>query len=356
MARSRADWVVTGLGVVFALVTVAPGGTSSHGPIAHAAATLLGVVAGVALWWRRSAPIAVLVVGTAAYVGQSFLAGPLLPAALALAAYAAGRYAAGWRGAAGGGVAAACLVVALAANGHVDLAPTYSVVVLVPALVGQVLTARQATAAARTEAAVLAERLRLARDLHDVVGHSMTAITVQAGAGRLALEAGEQADARRALVAVERSGREVLRELRWIVGLLRERPEGSGLEDLRALVDAAREAGLDVDLVVHGPLGSVPQRAAGPTYRIVQEALTNVLRHSGSMRAEVEVTAGSDVVVEVRDLGLGQRAAEEHMEGYGIQGMRERAAEVGGDVRAGPRTDGPGWVVSATIPAGNGPR
>jgi len=143
--------------------------------------------------------------------------------------------------------------------------------------------ARHAEADREVEAArrVTEERLRIARDLHDVVGHGMGAITVQAGTGRMALAAGADDEVRRALLSIEQAGRGVLREVRWLVGVLRDRPDEVNLGDLPALADAARSAGFDVRMTVDGDLGSVPQPTGEAAYRIVQEALTNAFSAFG---------------------------------------------------------------------------
>jgi signal transduction histidine kinase len=147
-------------------------------------------------------------------------------------------------------------------------------------------------------------------------------------------------------MSIEQAGRGVLREVRWLVGVLRDRPDEVNLADLTALAEAARSAGFDVALTVDGDLGSVPQPIGEAAYRIVQEALTNVFRHSGCQSVQVHVDISDAATVRVLDEGTAGSAAE----GHGIRGMRERAAAVGGDLCVGPRADGPGWEVRATLP------
>jgi signal transduction histidine kinase len=192
-----------------------------------------------------------------------------------------------------------------------------------------------------------AERLRIARDLHDTVGHGMGAITVQAGAGRMAVAAGAAEDATRALQAIEDTGRAVLRDVRWMVGLLREEQERPRLADVPGLVAAARRSGLRVTLEEHGQLERASDGVGEVAYRIVQEAITNVLRHSGATAVRVRVAVGTDVEVEVHDEGAAAAAAGG--DGNGLRGMRERAAAMGGQVKAGPDPGG-GWSVRATLP------
>jgi signal transduction histidine kinase len=193
---------------------------------------------------------------------------------------------------------------------------------------------------------VVEERLRIARDLHDVVGHGMAAITVQAGAARMALAAGVDAEVRSALLVIEQAGRGVLREVRWLVGVLRDRPEHRTMTDVVALADAGRSAGFAVQLRMDGNMAAVPPQIVEAAYRIVQEGLTNAFRYSGCEQVEVHVAADDVVEVTVLDDGAGGPAEA----GHGIRGMRERASAVGGEVSAGPRPDAPGWQVRATLP------
>jgi signal transduction histidine kinase len=231
-------------------------------------------------------------------------------------------------------------------RGAADLAGSYAVLLVLAVLGGVLVGARQIRVEAMRRSAVLEERLRIARDLHDVVGHGLGAITVQAGTGRMALAAGADDEVRRALLSIEQAGRGMLREVRWLVGVLRDRPDEVNLGDLPALADAARGAGFDVRMTVDGDLGSVPQPTGEASYRIVQEALTNAFRHSGSESVWVRVNVGDVLTVLVLDKGTAGPAAE----GHGIRGMRERAAAVGGELCVGPPADGPGWEVRATLP------
>jgi signal transduction histidine kinase len=148
------------------------------------------------------------------------------------------------------------------------------------------------------------------------------------------------------LHTIEQAGRGVLREVRWLVGVLRERPDAVTEQDLFGLAAAAASAGFVVDMSIDGRFASMPPQIAQITYRIVQEGLTNAFKHSGSEHVQVRIAIGDRVVVTVLDSGAGLPAAD----GFGIRGMRERAADVGGTLTAGPRIDGPGWQVHATLP------
>jgi signal transduction histidine kinase len=298
------------------------------------------------LWGRPGAPLGGAGGATACYVLQAALVGPVVPAAVLLASYSVARYATPVRGALAGLLAVLTVALAVVAVGQAELAPTYAVLLLLAVLVGVLVSSRRARAAAMTRAAVLEERLRIARDLHDVVGHGMGAITLQAGAGRMALDAGADEEVRRALVTIEQSGRGVLREVRWLVGVLRDHPDVPKVADLATLAEAARSAGIFVELSIDASAEAAPPATGAALYRIVQESLTNVLRHSGADRAEVRVQGGSAIILTVLDNGVGTAAAD----GNGIRGMRERASAVGGELSAGPRLDQPGWQIDARLP------
>ncbi|HEU0212867.1 MAG TPA: histidine kinase [Jiangellaceae bacterium] len=346
------DRSLVAVATVLQAASVRPGPAEADDPLRDTVGALTGVAGGLALWFRHRAPLAVLAATVLAYVVQAAMLGPVLPVAVAVACYSVARRDGSWRGA---GIALlGVLVVAstVVAIGSVGLAPTFAAALLIAVLAGALGAAREARVGAATRAAVLEERLRIARDLHDVVGHGMGAITVQAGAGRMALDAGADDDVRRALVTIEQAGRGVLRDIRWLVGVLRERPQQASLADLAVLADAARGAGLAVEVTVDGILDGVPAATAEAAYRIAQESLTNVLRHSGADRAQMRIGIDEAVTLSVRDDGTGTAAAE----GNGIRGMRERAAAVGGDLHAGPRADGPGWEITVRLPITRGRR
>jgi signal transduction histidine kinase len=215
---------------------------------------------------------------------------------------------------------------------------------------------------ARTELArhaVTAERVRIARELHDVVAHSMSVIAMHAGSGRLAADQ-DPAAARRALEIVERSSRDAMAEMRRLVTVLREADEvepqlapAAGLRDVHELVAEVAAAGVTVDVHTEGDLASVTDGVSLAAYRIVQEALTNVVQHASPAQARVSVRIGDGMVVlEVTDDGATRPAARETAPaaaGHGMIGMHERAALYGGELVAGPRPEG-GWRVAARLP------
>jgi signal transduction histidine kinase len=205
----------------------------------------------------------------------------------------------------------------------------------------------------RARAAVAEERARIARELHDVVGHSVSVMTVQASGVRRLLRP-EQEREREALLVVEQTGREALAEMRRLVGVLR-RPEESpalapqpSLEHLKKLVEQVRESGLAVDLKVEGKPEKLPASVDLAAYRLVQEGLTNTLKHADARRAEVLVRYGDGLVeLVVADDGQGTGGGDGG--GHGLVGLRERVSVVGGELVAGPRPGG-GYEIRARLP------
>jgi signal transduction histidine kinase len=199
---------------------------------------------------------------------------------------------------------------------------------------------------------VAEDRLRIARDLHDSVAHAMATINVQAGAAAHVVQRRPEA-ARDALSAIQRASGDVLDELNAMLMLLRDSAESAqraptpGIAEIEQLVEATRDAGVSVSLDVAGPTELVPSAVGTAAYRIVQESLTNVIRHAAARTARVRVHAGIDqgLAVEVSDDGAG-RGTRSAGAGVGIRGMQERAASTGGAVEAGPGPDG-GFVVRA---------
>jgi signal transduction histidine kinase len=225
-------------------------------------------------------------------------------------------------------------------------------------LAAQALRERAAAAEdgrqAHAEQAVAEERRRIARELHDVVAHHVSVIGVMATGARRVLKHDYDA-AEQALSTIEQTSRTTLRELRRLLFLLRVESEAEsqltpqpGLGGVRALVDQVREAGLSATLQVDGEPAVLDPGVALTAYRIVQEALTNALKHAGHATAEVRmVIQPSLLTIEVFDTGLGPR--EGMIPGHGLLGMRERVAVYGGTLRTGPRPGG-GFRVYAKIP------
>jgi len=391
----RAADAVLAIAVFLAVVFLVdgPGDSIVVRPIGDVPITALLVyaVASAALYWRRRAPLAVLgvvLVAWALTLGDSY---SQIGGVAIIALYSAGRYATEDRWGQVG-VAAAIAVVSIDLLN--DPAPWGeaafgALVMFVAWYVGRRLRLRSERAAqlleeqaAEARRIVIEERTRIARELHDVVAHRVSLMTVQAGAAK-AVAAEDPEGALRAMAAVEEAGRQALDELRHLLGVLR--PETGldglgpqpGLADLPRLVEQTRGAGLDVSLATDGLSGELPARVDLFAYRIVQEALTNVLKHAGP-GARTQVRLGSDrkgIVIEVVDDGNGleppsaaagslrpagspvddrQDRRSGRSAGHGIVGMRERARLLGGTLEARPRPDG-GFRVVAHLPTGGEP-
>ena len=211
---------------------------------------------------------------------------------------------------------------------------------------------------ARAKQAVAEERTRIARELHDVVAHSVSVMVVQAGAERRSL-GDDRPATREALEAIEQTGRQALTEMRRLLGMLRKDDDELALapqpsmEHLELLVSQVREAGMPVELEVEGEPEPLPAGVDLSAYRIVQEALTNALKHAGPARALVRVRYRRDELeLEILDDGPGPAAdATNGAGGHGLIGMRERVSMFGGDLAAGERSDG-GYSVHARLPLG----
>jgi signal transduction histidine kinase len=224
---------------------------------------------------------------------------------------------------------------------------------LAPRVLGPTRTERMAVELAEAHAAerALAERNRLARELHDSVGHALTVTTLQAGAAARVLDT-DRAFVAKALDAIAEAGRAALADLDHVLGLLRDGDGGDrspppDLDDLDALVDGTRSAGVPVALHRDGATEAVPRAVSREAYRIVQEGLTNALRHNGPVPVSVCVTVGADAVeLELTNplsTGPGGEGG-----GRGIAGMRERVGVLRGELSAGP--DGDRWRVVARLP------
>ena len=201
--------------------------------------------------------------------------------------------------------------------------------------------------------AVAEERARIARELHDIVAHSMSVMVLQVGAVRHGLPEG-LADDKQALEDVERAGRTALAEMRRLLGAMRRESDDvelapqPGLGALEQLLDDVRRTGLRVELEIEGRPTTVPRALDLSAYRIVQEGLTNVLKHADATRADVKVVYGPDELrLEIRDDGRGGRP--ETGLGHGLVGVGERVKIYGGEMQAGA-LNGRGFLLSARLP------
>ena len=331
-------------------------------------AVLIAAVASGALYWRRSRPLVVLGVTLAGSAVSMAIGYPEGGFAVIFAVYSAGRYADNDRwNYIGLGAAAALVGLGEFLDDVVlgELAFGLFVMFLVW-YIGRRIRFRGERAeqlereqAAEARRAVAEERTRIARELHDVVAHRVSLMTVQAGAAKT-VAADDPEGALQAMEAVEQAGRQALDELRHLLGVLRPDAEVEvlgpqpGLADVPRLVEQLGEAGLEVSFTIDGAQTDLPARVDLFAYRIVQEALTNVLKHAGShARTEVRVsTDNHGVEIEVLDNGHGATILPGS--GHGIVGMRERALLLGGSLDTGPRPGG-GFQVVAYLPTGEEP-
>jgi signal transduction histidine kinase len=213
---------------------------------------------------------------------------------------------------------------------------------------------RREVAASRQEQALMEERARIARELHDVVAHHISMVAVQAETARLTTP-GMPEQGQERLLAIGDTAREALTEMRRLLGVLRADADGDaelapqpGLGHLTELLEGARAAGTSVRLTVGGTVAPLPAGVDLTAYRIVQEALTNARRHAPGAAVEVELRFEADALhLRVRDDGPGPGEGEPR--GHGLLGMRERAASVGGTLRSG-RAEAGGFEVEAELP------
>jgi signal transduction histidine kinase len=329
-----------------------------------------GLVLTLSLAWRRRAPLAVLAVAIATSVvanAVALLDAATTPAvAFVIAVYTVGAHAKGRRAAIG----AAGVTALIAANAAADF--TAGDLLFIAMILGGAWLAGRAMRYRRerervlerltvdlererdekARAAVAEERVRIARELHDVVAHAISVIVLQARGGRRSL-ATDPEETREALDTIEATGSAALAEMRRLLGMLRRDDEEIALAPqpslryLDALAAQVREAGLPVELSIEGEPIELPPGVDLSAYRIVQEALTNALKHAGPATARVVVRYGDhDLELEIADTGAGM--GPDDGAGHGLVGMRERVSLYGGKIEAGPR-DGGGFAVRARL-------
>jgi len=211
------------------------------------------------------------------------------------------------------------------------------------------LSERAASLERETASALADERARMARELHDIVSHNLSVVVLQAAGARAS---GASVST---LEKIERSGREALVEMRRLLGVLREDGDREaelapqpGIAQLQSLAETVRAAGLAVELQVEGDYDDLPSALELSVYRIVQEALTNTLKHAGTARAQVRVRR-NDGALTLDVVDDGAAPSNPSRAGHGLEGMQERVALFGGELRAGPRQEG-GWAVHARLP------
>ena len=368
-----------GLPLVLAALAVAEVATSSDidAPLPIVALFALGTT--LPLLWRRQAPLIVLV-ATLGCVGipdathgiANNASAPF--AGVLFAVYASAAYTSRRDGRIAAGIIAVMVVTTAVAIGEDVIGDVVFIGGMLFAVWGAatIVRSRQELATAlaertveleheREETAKLAvaeERARIARELHDVVAHNVSIMVVQAGAERRAI-GDERPDTSEALATIEETGRAALAEMRRLLGMLRRSddelalaPQPS-LRHLDDLVAQVREAGMPVELRIEGEPRPVAPGIDLSAYRIVQEALTNALKHAGPAQALVTVRYGDrELDIEIADNGT-EAAGEAPAGGHGLVGMRERVALFGGDLAAGQGADG-GYAVHARLPLAGG--
>ena len=377
-ALARSHWfdavVLVGVGVGLAEMVVNQGHENGPaGPLWFDVLAILAIT--VPLFFRERFPFGAPVAVGAAIVASSFVDEELLPHGLvstivAIAAFVVVGMVRDRRQAVAGlafGIGAGAIVVHNDPNGRIGNFVFTAIVFTVAWKIGFAISRKFHEADEARERAVMAERAReerarlavsderarIARELHDVVGHSVSVMTVQASAARRLLRP-QQEKERQALLVVEQTGREALAEMRRMVGVLR-RPEEApalapqpSLEQIQRLVENTREAGLPVELRIEGDPVQLPAGVDLTAYRLVQEGLTNALKHARAGHAEVILRYGDgQVVVTVSDDGHGDGGGDGG--GHGLLGLRERVSVYGGELEAGPRADG-GYRLRATLP------
>lgn len=360
------DLALAAVGIAALIVEGQLRATSALSPAAY----VLALATAAPLAWRTRAPLPVLVgveagaVACAAGFGASWSASALVAVQLFTVARVGHRQ----RSLVVGALTALAAVIAIVLiDGSVEWTGIgfRLVLVLVSLVLGDTVRSRlQLRAAARERAQrdahqreeenrrrLADERLRIARELHDTLAHSLVAINVRAG---VAADLHDSQDPAAALRDIQDASAAALRDLRATLGLLREPDDAAptapalDLESLPGLIETARAAGVRAEAQVAIGEATVPSAVGRTAFRIVQEALTNVLRHANASRALVRVAARADALtIEVTDNGRAHVAAV--TPGHGLRGMAERAAAVGGHLDVGPREEG-GWRVSAELP------
>jgi signal transduction histidine kinase len=367
----RALDVALAAAVLVASVTEAATLTSLDSPRGATIAVVAGM--SLTLLWRRTHPLAAalglvaLAVPASIWLGDiSELVATFIP--LLMIGYSGGRYAGTRSG-------IAVLIVLLAAVPVVGLLganPTAGdvyfpgIIVTVCWFAGRTVNLRMRHAAELHETAALAaeqreleaqhavadERRRIAREMHDVVAHSISIMVVQAGGARRILAA-DPGRAERAAARIRLAGSDALAEMDLLLGVLGTAPAGAAtptVDGLAGLVDRTREAGLPVTLEVTGVPGALPAGAELAVYRVVQEALTNAIKHAGGATTRVELEWGdAGLELRVADHGDGGPSPQLAGAGHGLIGMRERIRVHGGELAAGPRAGG-GFEVVARLP------
>ncbi|MGH2923795.1 MAG: sensor histidine kinase [Solirubrobacterales bacterium] len=378
MKPERSDWLLAGTLAAALLIQL--------GLHDHEGSLALNVVSGLLLTlplgFRQRAPLAVIAIFAAVAVANEALGGalftfpengapeqdPPLFASLAagiVAFYSLGAHLEDRRAIAGGLIGLAGLWLTVFVSDQTDVAAfiwSGGLVAATPWFAGRVSRSRRLRISSlereqeqRTQIALGEERARIARELHDVVAHSVGVIVVQAQGARRVIDS-DPGRAGEALATIEDTARTTLGEMRRSLGVLRSENEEAarapqpGVGDIDELLESARSSGLSVDFAVEGAARPLPQSVDLAAYRIVQEGLTNTIKHAGPVGTRVTLRYGDDeLLIEVDDDGPGPADGAKDTAGHGLVGMRERVAAHGGDLHAGAGPDG-GFLIRASLP------
>ena len=334
---------------------------------------LLVTVQTLALLLRRRRPVLTVVIVTAASVAMIGLGIWLLPLQFAIALYTLAATRAPRKARSIGPASIAVVALALTFTGHyTEFGDSAARVVFLIAawLLGDSIGSRQAYLREIEEKAerlereretdarriVAEEQARIARELHDVIAHALSVIVVQAGAAAEVFQI-EPKYAEKPIRAIDAAARAALADLRRVLGILQDDASAGyapqpGLARLDSLVDQVRATGLEVALEIEGAVHPLPAPVDLSAYRIIQEALTNTIKHANAEHARVSVRYGGDLLLEIRDDGDGANGNDA---GHGLTGMRQRVAMLGGSVETTSPTTG-GYLVTAHIPLAEEPR
>jgi len=371
----RGDWAVAALATVLHVFAPRIGQPADVAAWVAPLALLLALAQGLPLAWRRRwpVPIAGLVLG--GYAIHVVAIGVVPPVAEWVVIWSLATSHGPRRTSIVAAAVAACTTALLVVVGELISPGSGASVLLVSVtvvvtLAGVLVRSERSRLDAVRETAASEERLRIARDLHDLIGHGLGIVAVQSSTARMALDSGDTSAARTALSAVESSSRTAMREMRELLGVLRgigdaesaedadriaSEPPVPGLDDIASLVDNVRLAGVAVTAETHGDLADVPRAVQLCAYRVVQESLTNAIKHApGAIVAVRVVGSGQLLRVAVETTGGSPEGEGVGSGGFGLAGIRTRVAAAGGRVRMGPTPSG--WLIEADMPMREGVR
>jgi signal transduction histidine kinase len=360
----RTDWAVAVVAVLLQLLAPQTGSPTAgeRSSWLGALATVLAVGQGIPLAWRRVYGYWVAGAVLGCYGGYVVAVGVVPPFAgwvviWSLASVVADRRRATLAALAAAGVTGAFIVVGDLVRSKPEPSALLSLVTVIVVLTAVLVRSERSRAEAARGHAVAEERLRIAGDMHDLVGHGLSAIAVQSSTARVALDAGDEQAARAALTAVESTSRTAMREMRQLLGVLRDRSSNvsetdappPGLADIATLVGNVRAGGVAVTAELLPETGQAPPEVQLCAYRVIQEALTNAVKHAPGAIVTVRVTCEQGTLRVLVDSSGGiQPQQDAEGGGLGLAGIRARVAAAGGQSRIGATAHG--WRVDAQLP------